>query len=715
MKRVLLPAVLLSVSTALAVVPAGPSAAQPLPVARVSFVVEPTTGHDLYTHTGPSDYRIGAALVSSSFTAVDQYNCGPRALTDPHPVIRLTHSSDGGTTWSPESLVLTGTPGERDAAGVCDPAVLELGGFTYLAYTGTDNGGTRQVFVARRQSATEPWVMWDGQGWSQDPFPVTAWTPSASGPSLVLFDGQVRLYYNVRLPDGTIQTRLAWSPGSAANWPSSMTREDEPVIEHPEVNPGLDCVGAAWPADTDVKYDITTNRFVAVTTDQAYPRSALQLYESGDDGLTFAKSTITRGDYHPGARSPAFLGTPTGAIPLKTPTAIVYSHTTACGSADVRWSNTRQLLRTTGSIVEPLTGSNTANWRRNSGQWLNQADGFRQDDRTAYAEASLAGRVASSSSTFSLHIDPYLPPGGYAGIHFGKANVDDTLDESGYVAYVESKDTDPKLCVVKAGFGTLGCTTIQTAYGMTPFNLRVVQSGGNIKAFIDGAPRLGVAVTDAEDPFLGGYVGLVTWQSAAVFSNLQIGDNVPGKSQLSDWGTREGAWAYGQAATTTFLSNGTSSGQLNLQTDQDLIAPVLTQLGDGTYSAMVEVGNGGPSPNPSAWAGIALADHTGSGSWSRGGYLVFLRANGHVGIYKAGSGQIVLDVATGTNPAAGPVRLRVLKTGANFQVYVGDRAAPYVNWTDLSSTAWAIGSFGVANLLAPATFSQVTYDGDAAR
>jgi hypothetical protein len=75
----------------------------------------------------------------------------------------------------------------------------------------------------------------------------------------------------------------------------------------------------------------------------------------------------------------------------------------------------------------------------------------------------------------------------------------------------------------------------------------------------------------------------------------------------------------------------------------------------------------------------------------------------------------VADVPTGTNPTATAVRLRVLKTGANFQVYVNDLPDPYVNWTDHSATAWAIGTFGVANLLAPATFSAVSYNGDAAR
>ena len=84
-------------------------------------------------------------------------------------------------------------------------------------------------------------------------------------------------------------------------------------------------------------------------------------------------------------------------------------------------------------------------------------------------------------------------------------------------------------------------------------------------------------------------------------------------------------------------------------------------------------------------------------------------------MFKAGTGQVVADVPTGTDPRTLGVRVRVMKTGANFQVYVDDRADPTVNWTDTSSPAWAIGGFGLANLMAPATFTDVTYHGNQQR
>ncbi len=93
----------------------------------------------------------------------------------------------------------------------------------------------------------------------------------------------------------------------------------------------------------------------------------------------------------------------------------------------------------------------------------------------------------------------------------------------------------------------------------------------------------------------------------------------------------------------------------------------------------------------------------------------FLRANGNLGIYKAGAGQIVADIPTGHQPESRSVRLRVLKVGANLQVYVNGGVNPVVNWTDPNSPAWGIGGFGLATHGTPATFTDVTYDADQAR
>ena len=99
----------------------------------------------------------------------------------------------------------------------------------------------------------------------------------------------------------------------------------------------------------------------------------------------------------------------------------------------------------------------------------------------------------------------------------------------------------------------------------------------------------------------------------------------------------------------------------------------------------------------------------------RTGALGIYKAGTALGIHKAGTGQVVADVATGTDPRTAGVRVRVVKTHANLQVFVGENADPLVNWTDPSGPQWSVGAFGLANYGAAAAFADITYDGNDAR
>lgn len=719
-----MPAALLLAAAVLALPATKPAFAQPPPVARQSLLVEPLSGQDIYTHLFPLDYRVGPNLMTTASGTTYQYNCGPTGFGDPRPAIRVASTtSTNGTGWSPETMLLqpSTVDGAGDAGGVCDPSVVKIGSYYFMAYTGISADGRRQVFAARSiDNPMGPFRRWNGVGWTNGDKPAAiapVFPPGSgpSGPSLIVQGNTIYLYFTVQIGSGTYQTRLATAPFTASpvdqtTWPSRLQAQPETSIEHPEDYVGNDCVGFHSRADTDVKYDDTTGRFLAVTADQAYPWTVLLAYESTDLGETFTKATITRGDYQKGARTPGLLGDATGHIPAGAPTAIAYAHSTGC-SADLHYSRTSQQLLTTGAVNEPLS-SGTANWHPDSGSWGYLAgQGMIQSNSSPglVAETTLRGRAATSSSTISVRMRSNTGPGRWFGMHFAKAHADDTIDESGYVAYVTG-DSPPatKVCLTKAGFGTLACAPAGVSPGAW-HNLRVVQAGGNIKAFVNGNPAQGVSVTDADDPFLGGYVGLVTYQDLATFNTFQISDNVPGSSASTDWTPNAGDWAISAGK---YLVNRASTGQLNLQTNQGLDGNVLTQLGDGSYAASISIT---PGADPQAWAGLALADNGGFGSFARDGYLVFLRANGNLGVYKAGVGQVIADIPTGTNPTVRNVRIRVLKTGTNLQVYVNNLPDPFVNWTDQGSHAWAIGSFGVANLQTPATFSGVTYDGDGAR
>ncbi|GAA2209638.1 hypothetical protein GCM10009850_050970 [Nonomuraea monospora] len=82
-----------------------------------------------------------------------------------------------------------------------------------------------------------------------------------------------------------------------------------------------------------------------------------------------------------------------------------------------------------------------------------------------------------------------------------------------------------------------------------------------------------------------------------------------------------------------------------------------------------------------AFGGVQVRTAAPGDSYTQSGYLVYLRPNGSVDIYKAGAGVL----ATGTGPAVtGPVKFRVELRGAELRAFVGDDPAPRVTVTDPS-------------------------------
>ncbi|MFL6172001.1 MAG: hypothetical protein ACJ716_03815, partial [Marmoricola sp.] len=68
---------LLMIGTILAPGLESPAATQPAPLGRQGLVVEPQSGREIYTHTGPFDYRTGPALVRDAAGVISEYSCGP--------------------------------------------------------------------------------------------------------------------------------------------------------------------------------------------------------------------------------------------------------------------------------------------------------------------------------------------------------------------------------------------------------------------------------------------------------------------------------------------------------------------------------------------------------------------------------------------------------------------------------------------------------------
>jgi len=124
--------------------------------------------------TGLNDdpsYRYGASMIRYDDNKLHFWSCsegnGALNIAD---YIRYRHSSNGGRTWSVDEIVLEPTIGTDDGWAVCDPNVVKIGSYYYMAYTATNDsnnfGLNNQIFVARSLQATGPFIKWDGSGWS---------------------------------------------------------------------------------------------------------------------------------------------------------------------------------------------------------------------------------------------------------------------------------------------------------------------------------------------------------------------------------------------------------------------------------------------------------------------------------------------------------------------------------------------------------------------
>ena len=297
---------------------------------------------------------------------------------------------------------------------MCDPAIVKVDqDYFYLAYTGVASDGTRRLFVARAVNPGGPFTKWNGTGWTGGvPAPLIDRDALAAGPSLVNRAGNIHLFYNTRITTGpaagTYQTRHATATlgTNPSTWPTRLTADPGVAITHPGKYTGTDCVGSHWWADTDVKYDETTGKYLAITSDQSsYRWSALQAYESAD-ATTFTRAIITRGDYRQGARNPGQLADPYGHLTPNATKAIGWAHSATCGQADLRYTTTKQNNLTTGAITQPLLAS-AADWHPDSGTWSIDSGGYYSQTQTTTGqvhETTLATGTAAASSTISVNV-----------------------------------------------------------------------------------------------------------------------------------------------------------------------------------------------------------------------------------------------------------------------------------------------------------------------
>lgn len=192
-------------------------------------------------------YRYGPSILVNADGSIDMWTCSPgeNGVWD---VVRYRHSSAGGRSFTPGSVVLQPTPGTRDAFSTCDPGALRIGAYWYLSYTSTEDsrGTANHVYVARARNPSGPYEKWHGSGWGGAPQPIIAYVGNSefSGigePSLVLH-GRLYVYYTNL--DGSQHTEVATIEEPVGeDWPAHLFRHGTAIVRH-----------ALGEDSTDIKY-----------------------------------------------------------------------------------------------------------------------------------------------------------------------------------------------------------------------------------------------------------------------------------------------------------------------------------------------------------------------------------------------------------------------------------------------------------------------------
>jgi hypothetical protein len=688
------------------------ASAQPSPRQSIALMTSP--GADIFRPESSTPYEMGLSLsVDQAAGRVDQWNCSIgrtgaqvinyRAQTVPPP----------SPLWSPPTTVLEPTPGSFDGLGVCDPSVVKVGDYYYMAYTGTATDpilADHYVFLARSTSPNSGFVKWTGTGWGGGtPAPIIP-TVRLDGygtgqPSLVVRNGVMYVFYEYH-SRSVWQTRLSVAPlgTDPTTWPTRLEARGV-AIEHPGFDTTVTCPTGGMTESTDVKYVPQSSSFTAVTTNAAgFKFSALQTWES-TDGLHFTQAITQNGDYQRYPRDPAVVSDQQGNVMNNSYRGVAFNYGTGtCGPWNTRWSELDYPSVPTGWVDQPLT-TTAADWRPRVGQWEMDSGAYHQNDTfTWYGYSTLDQGRIGANATIDFDVKAQFDVDPLAGVQFGQLKPNDTYEDSGYLLTygdytVQLWKGDDLIGVAKSPNGP-------NSYKYFT-HVRVVTSDGSIYVYARTGNSYGdmlaplISASDADDPFLGGYVSLATrGNTSAAFQHFTISDNLAPASVPSDWGQSTGTWNFGGPTT---LYAQASENKIYRQN-----AGAMGQYGDGAYTATIRLGAGS---DPNAWGGINLTNAKMVPDWGPGGYLIFLRRNGKLGVFKGGVGQIVPDQPTDVNPVAAAVKMRIFKTGEYIQVYLNDETTPALNYQDLSGSP-VIGGWGLATLGTTGTFSDVSYAGN---
>lgn len=339
-----------------AALPEGGEAGTPPPYE--SF--QATTGWQVYPD---GSYHYGPSILVDTDGTIHMWTCSP-GTNGAWDYVRYHHSTDGGHTWSADTVALQPTPATTDAYSACDPGVVKVGPYFYIGYTSTTNsaGTQNDVFIARSTAPTGPFEKWGGAGWGNDPKPILTYGGNSTyygygEPSLVLLGKKLFVYYSD--DQATQYTNVATvDDATADDWPSHLVDHGHAITRD-----------RAAQDSADVKYVDARGVFVAVTTvDRFSPNASIAAYQSSD-GLTFEPIPYRGARVQIGAHNVGLSGDMSGHIGPTTPTFVSYAYQPAANG----WGNWPTFLdpialmaSTRGTPVaggvSSIVGGNDWNW-----------------------------------------------------------------------------------------------------------------------------------------------------------------------------------------------------------------------------------------------------------------------------------------------------------------------------------------------------------------
>lgn len=284
--------------------------------------------------SGPG-YRYGPAIVREGRNKLHFWACseGNDTVAD---YIRYRYSTNSGVTWTDDVIALAPSIGTADGWAICDPSVVKIGAYYYMAYTATDSsfgaGLNNQIFLARSTQASSGFQKWNGSGWGGNPSPIMRFTGNTNAwgigePNLVIKGNTLFIYYTEN--NGTPRTRVATALLTQSNWPAQITQRGYAIANRDSSED-----------QTDVKYIPEIDRFIAMGIGQRFTiNSYLHVWESSD-GFTFKplNQDVIRTELQVNAHNLGMSGDFSGHAEMGRKEFIAYSYTAADGSFGV-WNS----------------------------------------------------------------------------------------------------------------------------------------------------------------------------------------------------------------------------------------------------------------------------------------------------------------------------------------------------------------------------------------